>query len=224
MNTDQQVAKDEDLRFFGKVIASISHEIKNVLAIINEKAGLLNDLTLMAQKGKALDVNRVQSISDDMRTQIKRGDAIIKNMNKFAHSVDEELQQVNLMELTGLMTMLAERSASRFGVSLSFKPAQSGLLVRTRPFLLELLIWNCLQFAMARCGEDKTVTIDIGQSAHGPQITFLLRNKNLEETLPVENWSWLLEILCADLRVHVAESQLILSLPEKIAGQSAALD
>ena len=34
------------IQFFGKMAASISHEIKNVLAIINENAGLLEDICL----------------------------------------------------------------------------------------------------------------------------------------------------------------------------------
>ena len=33
----------EGFQFFGKMSASISHEIKNALAIINENAGLLED-------------------------------------------------------------------------------------------------------------------------------------------------------------------------------------
>jgi hypothetical protein len=35
--------------------ASISHEIKNVMAIINESAGLLEDYSLMAEKGMPID-------------------------------------------------------------------------------------------------------------------------------------------------------------------------
>jgi len=134
MSNDQNAAKDENLRFFGKVIASISHELKNVMAIINEKAGLLHDLTLMAQKGMALDVNRIQSIADDVQSQIKRGDTIVKNMNKFAHSVDEETAQINLSELTVLMATLSERTASRLGVTLTVKPAQTGLSSAPGPF------------------------------------------------------------------------------------------
>ncbi len=217
MNAKQHAVKDENIRFFGKIVASISHEIKNVLAIINEKAGLLNDLTLMAQKGTALDLGRIQAISNDMQAQIKRGDAIIKNMNKFAHSVDEAIQQINLMEITGLMTTLAERSASRQGVTLCLIPLSSSPMVQTRPFLLELLIWNCLQFAMPRCGEKKTVTIQIEQAMQGPQVKFSLGNNPIEEPVAFENLSWLLEMVQADLRMLVAESQLILSLPEKIA-------
>ena len=38
------------LQFFGKVSASISHELKNVLAIINENAGLLEDPRAMLNR------------------------------------------------------------------------------------------------------------------------------------------------------------------------------
>jgi len=216
MSTAQPVAKPETLRFFGRVVASISHEIKNVMAIINEKAGLLKDLTLIAQKGMPLDVNRVQSIADDLQTQIKRGDAIIKNMNKFAHSVDEEMQEVNLSELTGLMIMLAERTASRLGVSLHFQPASSAVVIRTRPFFLEFMIWKCIQLAMERCGEDKSVNIALEKKDHHAQLRFVVGNKGLEDKIPLEDISWLMENLNAGLTVHARESQLILSLPDKM--------
>ena len=46
----RQSSAKPGLQFFGKVSASIAHEIKNVLAIINENAGLLEDLTFAARK------------------------------------------------------------------------------------------------------------------------------------------------------------------------------
>ena len=41
----KETTEYEGLRFFGKVNASISHEIRNALAVINENAGLIKDLT-----------------------------------------------------------------------------------------------------------------------------------------------------------------------------------
>jgi C4-dicarboxylate-specific signal transduction histidine kinase len=219
MNTPQAIG-DENLRFFGKISASISHEIKNVMAIINEKAGLLKDLTLMAQKGMALDLLRIQSIADDLRSQIKRGDAIIKNMNKFAHSVDEEISQVNIPELTGLMVMLSERLASRHGVTLIAPPIQAGPAIRTRPFLLEQLIWQCLQVLMERCKDDKTITLETLKSDHGAQIKFLLRNKGGGESFPSDSVSWILKTLHADLKFINDGTELILFLPQDISIQS----
>ncbi|MCU0597639.1 MAG: sensor histidine kinase [Desulfobacterales bacterium] len=207
----------ENLRFFGKVTASISHEIKNVLAIMNEKAGLLKDLTLMAQKGITLDINRIQSIADDLRAQIKRGDDIIKNMNKYSHSVDHEIAEVNLSELIGLMVTLSERMASKHGITLIAPPVQSGLSVRTRPFMLEQLIWQCLQMIMERSEQDKTITVEIASSDQGHQI--ILRNKGGAASLPKEAISWLIKTLHADLKIMNGETGLVVSLPRDISVQ-----
>ena len=63
---------ESGLQFFGKVSASISHELKNVLAIINENAGLLEDLTLAAQRGKAIDPERLNRTAGNFLKQIHR--------------------------------------------------------------------------------------------------------------------------------------------------------
>ena len=44
----------DDLAFFGKMCASISHEIKNCLAVISEQNGLHQDL-LMLQAQNAVE-------------------------------------------------------------------------------------------------------------------------------------------------------------------------
>jgi C4-dicarboxylate-specific signal transduction histidine kinase len=220
MNHTPHTAEEENLRFFGKISASISHEIKNVMAIINEKAGLLKDLTLMAQKGMALDVLRIQSIADDLRTQIKRGDAIIRNMNKFAHSVDEKTAEVNLSEVTGLMVLLSERFASKHGVTLIAPIPQAGPVIRTRPFLLEQLIWQCLQALMERCGDDKTIALEAAPSDPGVQIRFLVRDKGAWESFPLDSVSWILKILHAEVRGLNGGSGLVVSLPRDISIQA----
>jgi C4-dicarboxylate-specific signal transduction histidine kinase len=221
MTTDPRDTEDENLRFFGIVVASISHEIKNVMAIINEKAGLLKDLTLMAQKGMALDMNRVQSIADDMRSQIKRSDAIIKNMNKFAHSVDEEVQQVNLNELTALMTILSERFASRLGVTLSFQSLQTDVIIRTHPFRLEYMIWHCIHLAMGKCAEPKTLTVAVEKSGQSAQVKFIFNSRESEKSSQLGNVDRLLRPLKAEIIMNVREPQMILSLPADISAQES---
>ena len=60
------------LQFFGKMTASISHEIKNVLAIINENAGLLGDLALLAERGVAIEPQRLNDMSRTVMKQVSR--------------------------------------------------------------------------------------------------------------------------------------------------------
>jgi hypothetical protein len=51
--------------------ASISHEIKNVMAIINESAGLLEDYSLMAEKGMPIDPERLKVYLKELRLRFK---------------------------------------------------------------------------------------------------------------------------------------------------------
>ena len=47
--------RQDDIAFFGAVTAGLSHELKNVLATINELSGLQDDLQLLARRGRPLD-------------------------------------------------------------------------------------------------------------------------------------------------------------------------
>ena len=69
MTTQWEMIAPEGFRFFGKMSASISHEIKNALAIINENAGLLEDLTLLAEQGRPTDPERLKKLAGSIITQ-----------------------------------------------------------------------------------------------------------------------------------------------------------
>ena len=77
MTQNDRSSEYEGLKFFGKINASISHEIRNTLAVINENAGLIKDLILMSEKGHPLDVGRIAGRVEKVLEQVKRTDGII---------------------------------------------------------------------------------------------------------------------------------------------------
>lgn len=79
----------ENLKFFGRVNASISHELKNILAIMSETMGFVDDLVELAHHGKPLDLSILEKSSTSIAEEIERGFDTIRQMNKFAHSVDD---------------------------------------------------------------------------------------------------------------------------------------
>lgn len=172
MNKEWHILGDEGFRFFGKMNASLSHEIKNVLAVVNENAGLLEDFMLMAGKGAPIDPERIRSISVKIQEQIRRADRIVKNMNTFAHSADEFRKQVDLGETLAFMAVLSERLASMRNVTLQFAPPGNPLAITTHPFLLENIIWLCLDFAMDCAGSGKTVLLQADGSEKEVKIAF----------------------------------------------------
>jgi signal transduction histidine kinase len=219
MNSNRDVIGEQGLQFFGKMSATISHEINNSLAIINENAGLLQDFTLMADKGMPLDPERLNSLAGKVIQQVRRAEGIVKNMNRFAHSVDESLKSVNLGDVVGLIATLSGRLASMRGVTVEPKPAEVPVTINTNPFFLENLIWLCLDFAMDAAGAGNTIDIITVKTENGAQIRFMQVEdlaKAPPEKFPTEREKALLDLLKADLSADVEVGALVITLPRVI--------
>jgi hypothetical protein len=222
MNSNWEVLSETGLQFFGKMSASISHEIKNVLAIINENAGLLEDLTVMAEKGGPVDPQRLKTQAERIMKQIRRGDEIVKGMNRFAHSVDEPLRQTDLSDTLVLMCVLSGRFASMRGVRLELEPPATQIPILTNPFFLENLIWLCLDFAMGRAGAGKTVLLKAQKIEGGGKIGFLKLEdlaKSQTDSFPGERETALMQALKAEMAVHKDKSEIYLTFPLQAGGQ-----
>ena len=209
----------EGLQFFGKMTASISHDIKNVLAIINENVGLLQDLCLMVDKGKALEPERVKTIAGNVIRQIQRADEIIRNMNQFAHSADEPVKSMDLGEILDIMKVLGTRFAAGRGVKLESKNLLGPVKIKTNPFFLENLIWLCINFAIDLTGKDKIIELISKETESGGEI----RIKQIEglteeimDSFPSEKEQALFNLLNAELTVNVNSGELIINLPKDI--------
>lgn len=148
MNSQYDALGEAGLLFFGKVSASISHEIKNVLAIINENVGLLEDFAFAAQNGKAIDPDRLSRVCQQFNKQILRADHILRNMSRFAHSVDRFESPVDLHDVAVLVANLAGRLAAMRKLTIAVDPPPSPIIVNTNPFLVQNLIWLCLELAL----------------------------------------------------------------------------
>ena len=143
------------LRFFGRMSATISHDLKNTLSIMNESAGLLEDLALLAQKGRPLDPQRIQQLCGTMKRQIQRNDAIVRNMNRFAHAVDDPVKEIGLADSLELLLAICRRLTDAKGMTLAVEPCRPDVTVVTRPFDLFHLLWLLLEWGMRYAGPSR---------------------------------------------------------------------
>ena len=149
----------EGARFFGEMSASVSHELKNVLAIINENAGLLQDMVAMNAKGLPLSAERLEGVSRSIGRQVARGDRIVTTMNRFAHSADHPIETVDVHELIGFVASLAGRLIAIQGNPPRIEVPENPVTVLTNRFYLENLVWACLRRAVAACEPGKEISI-----------------------------------------------------------------
>ena len=166
----QSASTSEGLQFFGRVSASVSHEIKNVFAVINEKAGLLADLTIMAERGMPIDPERLKKTADSIQAQVRRGDTIVKNMNAFAHSTDEETREVDLAEILELTVALATRMADMHQIRLSSAGCEPASLT-ANPFDLMRLLHSSIAAALSVMEPGGTLAVGAGPGKGGAMFT-----------------------------------------------------
>lgn len=215
MSAKLEIVTETGLQFFGEMTASISHEIKNVLAIINENAGLLEDLALLADRGAAIEPQRLKNMSRVVMKQVSRADAIMKNMNRLAHSVDESIKTIDLNDILELVVALSHRFAAMRDVSVDPKLGESPMMVRTAPFVLMNLLWLCLDFAMDAAGEDKIVELVTQKTEAGIQVFF----KHLAglagaplKPFPAEPEKRLRDLLGTELEVSAENQEIVISI------------
>jgi hypothetical protein len=172
MNVTNQSMESEDLAFMGKINASISHELKNIMAIISETSGLLNDLMEMADRGKKIDSEMVRGCCRDIEEEIQRGFATIKQMNRFAHSVDERVETVDLNKILKLMIGLA--GFLSYASDIQFDAdGEDSVQITTSPFRLQNLIYRSLVFAFNQAGtQGKVATGMTPEENGGARISF----------------------------------------------------
>ncbi len=164
------------IQFFGKMSASATHEIKNTQAIINENAGLLEDLILMADRGQPLSTERIKKISDNIIKQVQRTDLILTNLNQFSHSADLNDQILNMEETVQFVLDLSSRLIDMLGIKFIIQSASSPVVIQSNLFHFENLIWKSIENACKIVGEDKTVVISFGTNKK-PEVRFSTKSE-----------------------------------------------
>lgn len=168
-----------DLEFFGKLTAGTTHELNNVMSIIEQVIGLLEDQLTAARDGAALDSDKLWTVNDRILKQLQRGTNLLFNLNRFAHTVDRGSKQTPLEEYLDMLSALTQRFANLARVQFSVYNTTSGLVFFYQdPFtLLEApfqILMNAFEVAerdeeinlSARSGEND-VTLEIAGPALG---------------------------------------------------------
>jgi len=226
--TNDQSLHNAELAFFSRVTASISHELNNVLSIINEYSGLLNDLALASTKDKPLEAQRIKEITINIAEQIKREQQIIKLLNRFAHRLDTPLIKFNMNDLIQDIIRLSQRFASQKKVTININYPEEPILIINNPFRIQFIVFLCLRLAMENSNSNDDITGKFKKES--TQCEFIISSrsgiKEDETQKTMELISSLVKIVGGDISSELTseKSTLIniripLLLPEDIGGQ-----
>lgn len=133
-----------EIALWGKITAGITHEMKNVLAIINESNGLIGDIMKAGKKAPIKYQDKLLLALDKINRQINRGVELSNSLNKFAHSTDEARDSVDINEICNQVSFLLKRFAGQRQVEIETLPLEPAVTLNTHPFRLILTLTGIL--------------------------------------------------------------------------------
>jgi signal transduction histidine kinase len=222
MNDEEhRLMRESALSFFGSITASLSHELSNSVAIINELAGLTHDILPDTRRKARVDCVRLRELAQRITSQVKRGQDTIRKLNRFAHSVDDPFCEFDLRKLLEEIVSLAQRFASLKRVDLEPRLTDDSLIIRSDPFRMQQAIFGCIQLALEGSGRNDIIIITL--DATGSDVRVTVENPNLKRTENFDSTMTFISLLAESLQGRMENSghegderRLTLCFPELI--------
>ena len=152
----------EGVLLFGRTAAGLSHELSNVFNIINELAGLQQDIVGASEHGDNAAIGRIADLAARIKAQIARGEEFNRLLHKLGHSVDTALVSFDLGEFLELLEGLEARAARLGRVELDVQAPRQPVTLPGDPFALLIALDACVGQVMQGSAADRRLEV----SAH----------------------------------------------------------
>jgi len=209
------------MAFFAKISASISHEIKNHLAIINELNGLMGDVLSMADQGKAVPVDKFAEVIRDVARQISLADATVRRFNTFAHTADSSTLSIDVAEMLDLLVELSRRPARLKEMTLGLETCPENVRIQTHPFEFLHVLSACLRLLLESGVAGQAISLGLEVDTTRARVVMTVRGADTPSQNPCmarapspdPGLALLLQRLHADLQFQPEQGRLLVSFP-----------
>jgi C4-dicarboxylate-specific signal transduction histidine kinase len=213
------VPEDRDAAFVAKITANATHEIRNVLAIIKESAGLITDV-IHSQGGRALsNADKVERALERIDAQVGRGAAFLENLNRFSHCLDRAQDEIDLNQEAQQTAFLCQRLVRRGRHEIQVQTADGAVPTGVNPLWLQIALYTAAECCLDQLPEAGVLTIRTTRREDRPSLELVAESEQ-EASPPLatgtESWGQLLELLGrlgASIEASDTERRLTISLP-----------
>jgi len=192
----ERLLRESEFGFLGAVTASLSHEINNAFATINELSGLLEDYFHLAEGDSSLDVEELQGTTQRIAAQVARGHGYTRQLNRFAHAVDARQTTVALHEAVEATAALCQRFGKLRRVELETSLPGPSPRIAGSAFSLQHIVFRCIDLLLNASEQGDTVRIDIEPQDDGARLIFANRSP-VESAAELESKRDFLAVLVA---------------------------
>jgi hypothetical protein len=140
--------------------------MRNVLSVIGEYAGLLDDLIGLAEKGKPVDHAKLRKLSASIARQVKKGTETMERFSHFAHAADEPMASFDLTALAENVVALGQRRVALAGCRVEAELPDKPFPMRGEPFAVQHALFSCIQFVTQSIASGESIRVKL--ASQGP--------------------------------------------------------
>jgi len=166
--------EQREIALIGKIAAGMTHELKNVLAIINESSGLMQDIFSHNRKNIQY-IDKLEKAAGTIKKQIDKGADIATKFNAFSHSMDNEICQVTANEITEQVVFLMHRFADQKQIELFSKPLRKDKGFSTNAIRLILTLCTYIDFYLTRLTQAKKIILKSAKCSKGIAFEIIIK-------------------------------------------------
>ena len=183
--------ENEEAAFIAKITASTTHEIRNVLAIVRESAGLIGDMVRAFEKRGTVNREGITKAVDRIDAQVSRGAEIVSNLNRLAHTLDNPQQELDLSQEIRQAAFLCRRFAQQRKQTVRVDCEDDGQQTVAGPLHLQMALCWGMECCLEQLPEGGTLLIRTGRHDDRPALDFVLdADKHLELASPTATDGW----------------------------------
>ncbi len=167
-----KASKHPEAAFLATMTASATHEVRNVLAIIKESAGLVEDMVHVFAKRGSLDKEKVFRAVDRIDSQVRRGADLLTNLNRLSHTLDSDLATVDLKSEVEQVAFLSQRFARKRGHRILASPGDVEAVTLIHPLHLHMALFAAMECCMEELPDGAAIDLSVGVQDGHPYVDF----------------------------------------------------
>ena len=167
--TLHEIEYSEKMASIGRLAAGIAHEINNPLAIINEKAGLIQDLFMLKEQYK--HDTKLLGLIASIVSSVERCSVITRRLLNFARQSDANITRVNLYKIiTEVLSFLGKEPEYRsISINIDIEDDLSDIV--TDKGKLQQVLLNIIKNAFAAVEDGGHLWIRAKKQAQAVELT-----------------------------------------------------
>lgn len=155
-----------DIVFMGRVLASVTHDMQNVMAIVKESGCLVNDILSLNGYPRMKHGDKLKPALGAIVEQVERGRDLMFMINRFAHAAGDFAETADLCRFTQYISVLSERMVRLKECRLQTKLCAPSPLVQANALLVMQAVYMGIGDLLETCEAHRDILLQTARAEH----------------------------------------------------------